>query len=150
MAWGVKTSFISYIRNSLDGEIRATDGAAETADGKYYFPLARVWGNSEQLLVILRGIVHFYAHMGLLSISIQHPRLLIRESTAELAVKGREDEWLHLAHLQLPDSMDSDSGIVWEVRRLSLTSEGTQLFGETYSEGEALAPLTIRIPQFNS
>lgn len=146
LAWAVKDSFVAYIRNSRDGHITVEDGAGATPDGRFLFPLEGIGRNSTEHQLAFRGKVHFRAHFGLLSVIVESPRLLLRPDTAELGVTDHQGGWRHLAHLVLPAPLDDGPACLWADAPAGLAEAGVELFGDTYGEGEPLAPVTLRLP----
>ncbi|GAA4773565.1 HtaA domain-containing protein [Citricoccus nitrophenolicus] len=146
LAWAVKESFVAYIRNSRDGQVTVEDGAGVTPDGRFLFPLEGIGQNATEHQLAFRGKVRFRAHFGLLSVTLETPRLLLRPDAAELAVTDHEGGWRHLAHLDLPVPTDDGPACLWADAPAGLAEAGVELFGDTYHTGEQLAPVTLRLP----
>src|SRR5690625_3316684 len=91
MAWGIKSSFVSYIHKSPDGYISLEEGTAVTTEETFYFPLKGVYRGENDLIIHFGGAVKFQAHFGLLSITLASPRLILRSAGAELGFEiGRD------------------------------------------------------------
>ncbi|WP_169253641.1 HtaA domain-containing protein [Brevibacterium sp. 'Marine'] len=145
-AWAVKSSFVNYIRSSHDGSIEIDDGAAITPSSEFHFELESVGADRSLGQFAFNGEVRFRAHLGFLSIDLRNPRIVMRRETAELAVEDGDGGWLHLAHLSLPEPINEGAVTMWAEAPATLSEEGAELFGGSYSAGEQLAPLTMRLP----
>jgi hypothetical protein len=149
LAWEVKETFVTYIRNSRDGQVTVEDGAGVTPDGRFFFPLEGIGRNATEHQLAFRGKVRFQAHYGLLSVILEAPRLLLREDSAELAISDHHGGWRHLAHLDLPRPVDDGPARLWAAAPATLAEAGVELFGETYTVAEPLAPVTLRLPSIS-
>src|SRR5699024_7869150 len=96
------------------------------------------------------GSVSFQAHFGMLSVTLSNPRLILRSNTAELAVENGDAGWTHLLHLKLPARELDDQVHMWRNIPTTLVEAGIEMFGNTYNEGQPMAPATLRIPMHNS
>lgn len=144
-AWSVKDSFLQYIRGMSDGDIQWTAGAAVTNVGEFFFPHADARTAAEGTVLSFRGVVTFTAHRGLLSVSIAHPRILLRDGSADLLNQaGGYSEKIGSITLA-PRIADGDVAM-WMNCAVALDEAGAELFGGTYAAGEQLAPLTVRVP----
>lgn len=146
LAWEVKETFVTYIRNSRDGQVTVEDGAGVTPDGQFLFPLKGIGRNATEHQLAFRGKVRFQAHYGLLSVTLETPRLLLRQHSAELAISDQRGGWRHLAHLDLPRPVDDGPARLWAAAPATLAEAGVELFGDTYAVAEPLAPVTLRVP----
>lgn len=146
LVWEVKETFVRYIRNSRDGQVTIEDGAGVTPDGKFFFPLEGIGRNATEHQLAFRGKVRFQAHYGLLSVTLEAPRLLLRQDSAELAISDHLGGWRHLAHLDLPQPVDDGPARLWAAAPATLAEAGVELFGDTYAMAEPLAPVTLRVP----
>jgi hypothetical protein len=145
LAWGVKDSFLQYIRGMRDGDIRWGSGAAVTSGGEFFFPLVDIRRVEGARVLSFRGVVTFTAHRGLLSVTIAHPRLRLRSDSADLVIRvgGVEDT---IAGVELPPQIQDGDVAMWLNSTVALAENGATLFGGTYSKGEQMAPLTVRAP----
>ncbi|GAA1468943.1 HtaA domain-containing protein [Microbacterium thalassium] len=144
-AWSVKDTFLQYIRRMRDGDIAWSGGAAVTSGGEFFFPLAGVRRFSDCDVLTFRGSVVFTAHHGMLSVAITQPRITLRDGFADLSVHVGESE-THIATVQLPRAIRDGNVAMWLECPVALTGGGPELFGGTYTDGEQLAPLTVRVP----
>lgn len=146
MAWAVKDSFVNYVRAMSDGRILMGYGAAVTSTREFYFPFAGLDRIDERCLMLrFSGEVRFVAHHGLMSVLLRNPRIEINDDTAFLTIEqGRT--WVRLAEFQLPTAHLEDGVAMWAGLDVALSATGVETFGDTYSAGETLAPLTIRVP----
>lgn len=149
LAWGVKDSFVNYIQSSRDGQIVVSDGAGVTESDEFHFPIAGMTTTDTQIQIAFSGSVQFLAHFGMLSVTIANPRMILRAQTAELAVAGANNGWIHLLHLELPAREAEGRTHMWRDMPAKLVETGLELFGNTYNEGEPMASTTLRIPNLN-
>lgn len=150
LAWGVKKSFIKYIQSSRDGQIVVAGGAGVTETDEFYFPLDKMTPYKAETQLSFNGTVRFQAHLGMLSVTVANPRLILRSDTAELAVENGEDGWTHLLHLELPPRELDKQIHMWRNIPTTLVEAGIDMFGNTYNKGQPMAPATLRIPAHNS
>lgn len=144
MAWGVKASFLAYIRAMPDGCIVVEGGSATTNGGEFYFPLENAERDaSGNHTLCFGGGVRFTAHHGLLSVVLRRPRVQIHDGGGVLSVE-HQDHLLPIADLrQIHRTLEGDVAM-WVVAGVTLTKAGTSLFSGPYCLGEPLAPLTLR------
>jgi hypothetical protein len=146
MAWAVKDSFVNYVRAMRDGRIMLGNGAAVTSTRQFYFPFAGLDRMDERRLMLrFSGEVRFLAHHGLMSVLLCNPRIEIHGDAAFLSIE-QGSTWLRLAEFQMPPAQRQDGAAMWSDLELTLSSTGIETFGATYSAGETLAPLTVRVP----
>lgn len=146
LAWAVKTSFSQYVRTLRDGRIAVDGGAAMTSTGEFYFPFVGASQRSGRTSLEFGGVVRFVAHYGLLAVEIARP-------TVQLGGDGRSSLSIadgaagqQLADVDLRDPIH-DAGItMWRSAAATLSAGAVDLFAATYPAGEALAPLTLRVP----
>jgi hypothetical protein len=144
-AWSVKDTFLQYIRGMPDGDITWSNGAAVTDAGQFYFPLASSTHNSGVTTLCFGGQVRFTAHRGLLSVFISEPIVRVRSDAAQLSVRlGSKEQ--HIADIDLSPRIIDHDVAMWLDAKAHLAGDGAEMFGGTYSLGEPLAPLTIRVP----
>lgn len=144
-AWSVKDTFLQYIRSMPDGDITWSNGAAVTDGGQFYFPLASTTHDAAVATLCFGGQIRFTAHHGLLSVSIAEPIVRVGADGARLSVRlGSKEQ--HIADIDLSPRIIDHDVVMWLDARAQLAGDGAEMFGGTYSLGEPLAPLTIRVP----
>ena len=157
LIWGVKTSFVSYVRALADGEIAvqvpAQAAAPEQAarlgctegfafapdpDGSHYDTATR----SGQLRFL--GGVSFSGHFNTMRVELSDPRLDLRDGAGTLRVRtnGRigTPRWDAIATATVLPEPGQARGIRVD---LALTAAGRLLLGQQYPVGQALAPASV-------
>ncbi|CAN7383049.1 HtaA domain-containing protein [Microbacterium foliorum] len=153
LVWGVKASFRRYIQTLKDGAVHAAGGAALTGDGEAYFPIApdapvkRLAHIGE---VQFQGKVTFTGHEGMMQLVIARPAILLRPARTLLIIddaaeSARQDGRVALLELQPTRPVVHVAVGEWIEIPATLTAEGAQLFNGTYSAGQSLDPLHIRL-----
>lgn len=149
MAWAVKDSLIGYVQGMYDGRILLGDGAAMTTTRQFYFPFIRQDRIDNCLVLQFAGEVCFIAHQGLMTVALGNPRIEVNSEAAHLYIQ-QGNTALRLADLHLPESQSEDGITMWPQIEATLSSTGVETFGDTYSAGELLAPLTVRVPSLKT
>lgn len=154
LRWGIKRSFIDYVRRMADGKGTVGNGAVPVGTGDLFYeydeaaslrdPAApsQVWA--------FRGDVRFSGHFGMLFVRIAHPRLEISGTEAVLTIEDPQDREgaprIPLVTARLQQLADEDGAAVWGAEDVTLTADGVPLFNEVYVEGEAFEPLIVQLP----
>ncbi|MEX5637582.1 HtaA domain-containing protein [Parafrankia sp. FMc2] len=156
MRWGIKGSFIDYVRQTPDGKGWLGDGAVPVGEYEILFALKetgarpttasgteRVWAFS--------GEARFSGHFGMLYVSLAAPELTRRDGSTELTVVAPfsgtgELERLPLVTLRLEQQPAPDGIERWRGTDVRLTEAGAGLFNDVYPPGEPFEPLTVMLP----
>jgi hypothetical protein len=158
LRWGIKSSFIDYVRRMPDGRGWVGDGATPIDTHEIvYAPEAAEWGatgdDSGGRSWAFRGDVRFSGYAGMLFVQVASPILTLLDGldgTARLSVAspGRSagPERLPLVTLRLGWEPAPDGIEVWSGTDVRLTESGTALFDDVYPAGEPFEPLTVRLP----
>lgn len=155
LRWGIKRSFLDYIRRMPDGQGSLADGARAVGEDEILFaPAALQLGSDPDGTATrtwsFRGEVRFSGHFGMLALRLGSPALTVRGSTAELTIAGApedgEDGRLPLVTLDLVQQPAPDGIEIWHGTEVRLTAVATPLFNGTYPEGEPFEPLTVTLP----
>jgi hypothetical protein len=157
LRWGIKNSFVDYVRGLRDGKGWTGDGATPTGSHEILFaPKAAEWGPPGGIAErswFFRGDVRFSGHAGMLFVQVTSPVLTMFESldgTAQLTVATPPTSdgpdrlplvTLHLAREPAPKGVE-----VWSGTNVRLTEAGAALFNGVYPAGEPFQPLTMRLP----
>jgi hypothetical protein len=102
LRWGIKRSFIEYVRRMPDGRGRIGDGAIPVGSDEVFFSLDDGFAGDdgkpaavEQIdggtLFALRGDVLFSGHFGFLAVRTARPRLLLNGASSMLTVETDAD-----------------------------------------------------------
>jgi hypothetical protein len=153
LQWGVKNSFVRYVRAMADGICTPSGGAQEAPGGAFVFPSphpepgpppepappgAMTWR--------FTGELHFGAHGGVLGVVIADPWIILSETTAELTIvdDARPSARIVFATGHRHDfARDGDGvGFLWPAPFLS--DRGAMIFHDAYPEGTALDPVLVR------
>jgi hypothetical protein len=155
LRWGIKKSFIDYVRRMPDGKGWVGDGAMPMGsheilyapDGAGRRPLDD--GTVERFWTF-RGDVRFSGHAGMLFVQVASPVLTEVEGVAQLTVVNPDGtdgpERLSLVTLRLDRGPAPDGFELWNGTDVRLTEAGTALFNDVYPPGEQLEPLTVVLP----
>lgn len=153
LAWGVKQSFLAYLRSTGDATVAVSSGAAMTRDGEFYFPLE---STNEFDAATRRGTIRFGgsvqidAHFGALSLRLADLSLVIGEQTASLRVNDvastASPRPFRIADVAVGDAIADGSVLMWRSLPAVLAGDSVMTFGGAYPAGEPMDPLTVRIP----
>jgi Htaa len=157
LVWGVKASFVSYVRGLGDGEI-AVKAPAEPAshapssgqDGTEGFAFAPDPNGScfdiatQTGQLRFRGTVTFSGHFNTMRVELSDPRLDLRGGAGALSVRTNgligSPRWDAIATAVILPSPDRTHGISIG---LALTAAGRLLLGQQYQVGQALDPAAV-------
>ena len=148
LRWGLKASFVDYVRRMPDGRGSVGDGALPVGQGDLFFefdgPLDESRGWS------FRGDVRFSGHMGMLFVRIARPQVTLSGDTFTLSVEdpaGVEDAPRLLLVTGTIRRVESPSGTdVWLSEDVRLTAAGAEVFNDAYAEGEPFEPIIVQVP----
>jgi hypothetical protein len=154
LRWGIKSSFIDYVRRMPDGKGSVGDGAVPVGTGDlfYAYDAEASTQTDDARVIAFRGDVRFSGHMGMLFVRIAHPRLEIRGEDAVLTIEDPEARPdgprvpLVRATMVRLDAPPGSGAEIWGAEKVVLTSEGVELFNEVYAEGEPFEPLVVQLP----
>jgi hypothetical protein len=155
LRWGIKSSFVEYIRRMPDGQGRLGDGAVPVGLVEILYPPERgelhtMDDGSIERSWIFRGQVRFSGHFGMLVVRVAAPALTVRDGRAELTVADpsatETGARLALVTLRLDPRPAPDGIELWQGTDVRLTAAGTGLFNDVYPEGEPFEPLTVLLP----
>ena len=158
LRWGIKASFVAYVRRMPGGRSTISHGAGATgAEVLYAFDptppdatspgTARAWA--------FTGDVRFAGHGGMMFVRLATPWLEVdADGGARLSIEDpyqRPDAPrvpladLTLARHSSPE-VDADGVELWASHDVRLTAEAVELFNDVYAAGEPLDPLTVVVP----
>lgn len=138
LQWGVRPSFLRYVRVLAVGTTRLADGASEIDDGMFAWPLRDVVRGEGELLLQFSGSVRFGAHAGYLDVDLRDPRLRLADGGGDLGVAPEGE-----AHITIAKIDAQAAGAL--VPRL--TPDGVEMFGNVYAEGTEFSPLSVQLPK---
>jgi hypothetical protein len=155
LRWGIKTSFVDYVRRMPDGKGWLGDGALPVGSHEVLFAPHEAGSRPTQDGTVerfwaFRGDVRFSGHAGMLFVQVASPILTEIGGAAHLTVANPPGtdgpERLHLVTLRLERESVPDGFEVWRGTDVRLTEAGTALFNDVYPAGEPLEPLTVLLP----
>ncbi|MFJ9387786.1 HtaA domain-containing protein [Nocardioides sp. NPDC101246] len=153
LRWGIKASFVDYVRRMPDGKGSVGDGAVPVGTGDLFYsydPAASSTGGDGHQVWAFRGDVRFSGHYGMLFVRIAHPRLEVDGSRAVLTIEDPEARQdaprVPLVTARLQELPTEDGTIAWGADQVALTAEGVALFNDVYAEGEPFEPLVVQLP----
>jgi hypothetical protein len=148
LRWGLKASFVDYVRRMPDGKGSVGDGAVPVGSHDLFYSYdAEASGPS---VWAFRGDVRFSGHYGMLFVRVAHPRLELDGAAAVLTIEdphaqeGAARVPLVTATLQQVETRGDTE--VWGSNDVALTAAGVQLFNDVYAEGEPFEPLVVQLP----
>lgn len=154
LRWGIKRSFIDYVRRMPDGKGSVGDGAVPIGTGDLFYEHDEAASRRDPAaptqIWAFRGDVRFSGHFGMLFVRVAHPRLEVTGTEAVLSIEdpqGREGApRVPLVTARLQELAGEGGAAVWGAEHVALTAEGVPLFNEVYAAGEAFEPLIIQLP----
>jgi hypothetical protein len=140
LVWGVKTSFVAYVR-AVGGSVVADEGAYET-DAGFVFPAAP--SRAADLEWRFTGRLTCHAHDGLLDVAVADPWVRLVDAGLELSVLelGVLDPRAEGGARTTVASGPSDGPLGTPIP-VALAPRAEHLFGSTYPAGTPLAPLVL-------
>ncbi|MDQ7909339.1 HtaA domain-containing protein [Phytohabitans sp. ZYX-F-186] len=153
LRWGIKASFIEYLRRMPGGRASASDGAVPVGTNEIFFafdPAVRPPAEHGQAAWAFRGDVRFSGHFGLLFVRVAAPWIVLDAGSAVLTIAPpheREDApRVPLVTATLERAGRHAGTEAWTSTSVRLTSAGAEIFNDVYPEGEPFAPLTVQVP----
>lgn len=144
--WGVKESFVNYISSA--GKVTVTEPAGR--DGNIFgFPLSSTdaWdAETETGSLAYSGEVNFFAHGGVLNITLTNPIIEVLNENEALLKVEYEGALKTIATVDLSVAQrtaNEDGSVTWADATVIATSGTTHIFGSNYPAGTELAPATF-------
>lgn len=143
MRWGVKASFLSYVKNS-GGKTAIVVPAGVTGEA---FTFPRAAGDDPPGTVRFAGGVAFSAHGGMMTVILAEPAIeanpeglwLTIADTADITDQSRRRRIARLIPENPPGDLPAASYAFTPV----LAWSGVGLFGDVYAEGTAFDPVVL-------
>jgi hypothetical protein len=147
MYWGVRDSFVQYVRGNPDGQLFGEDGVETDGEGMFRFPLRRAERSDRGWRLGFGGQVRFTAHFGMLDVALTRPSVELGPDGGTLRVCDRHGADIVIATLDPVDPVDLEGGwLVFPPIRTCLTAHGVAVFGDVYPEGTEFDALRIAVP----
>ena len=155
LRWGIKTSFLDYVRRMPDGRAWTGEGAVPVSETEILFPpveagIRPAGAGVPDRFWAFGGDVRFTGHFGMLFVRIAFPVLTWRDGVAALTVAAQSDEEpadrVPLVTLRLEAEPAAERIELWRGTDVRLTQAGAELFNNVYPAGEAFEPLTLTLP----
>lgn len=158
LSWGVKQSFVNYLRGPIaHGSITTGGGATGTYPFAWSGGTGIVDDSSFVGSVSYPGDVHFSGHDGLLDLRFANPRIQITSATAATLYldvnsvafgenPAIDQDAVPFASLTLPAPSTGENTVTWTSAPAVLTAEGAAAFAGFYSAGTALDALSFTVP----
>ncbi|HEY1134820.1 MAG TPA: HtaA domain-containing protein [Nocardioides sp.] len=158
LRWGIKASFIDYVRRMPGGKGSISDGAVPVGAAEVLYaldaapPVATLDGATRAWAFV--GDVRFAGHGGMMFVRLASPWIEVGPDGARLTIEDPHQTpgapRLPLADLTLvrhpsPEA-DADGVELWAADDVRLTAEGSSLFNDVYGAGEPFEPLTVVVP----
>jgi hypothetical protein len=152
LLWGIKRSFVAYVRRMPDGQGSIHDGAVPLGEDVILFPATEGMRatSTESDTFAFRGDVRFRGHGGMLFVRVAEPVITVRGDRAELSIADPYDradaDRVPLVTLQLAEGPAPEGARVWLGSDVRLTEAGAVLFDDVYQPGEAFEQLSVILP----
>jgi hypothetical protein len=157
LIWGIKRSFVAYVRRMPDGQGSIHDGALPLGEDTILFPAgadagadAGALGAGADRAWAFRGDVRFRGHGGMLFVRVAAPVLTLTGDQAQLSIEdpyARADaERVPLVTLTLRPGPAPEGVEVWLGSDVRLTEAGVGLFDDVYAAGEPFEQLSVILP----
>lgn len=140
LEWAIVRSFADYIRSGGEGRVFVADGARESADGGFVFPLRAVEERDGARRYAFDGLVRFVAHGGVLNLPIGSVEVHVTGGDGRVEIADPDEPDVRLVFARgavIRDGQDLEL----EPR---IEEDGSELFFYRYPVGMALDPLRIR------
>ena len=148
LRWGLKKSFVDYVRRMPDGKGSVGDGAVPVGAGDLFYE-HEVAGSSDGVWAF-RGDVRFSGHFGMLYVRVANPWVEVSEGRAVLTIEDPQAREgaprVPLVTATLQRLGDREGTQVWGSDDVALTASGVALFNDVYAEGELFEPIVIQLP----
>ena len=141
LAWGIKSSFLSYLESLPDCTVSTLDGAwRDATTGQFHFPLEqRVDLSDGGVRLEFRGDVRIQAHGGMLLLILMSPWLSIGTDRTEFSVVDLM-HWPDTSHREIMGVSGTTSGPEFP---LTLAESAVETFNSVYRAGEVLDPVIL-------
>jgi Htaa len=155
LLWGIKSSFVEYVRRMPDGQGALGAGARPLDVGGILFPPLRgarrtTPDNVDERIWEFGGDVRFRGHFGMLFVRIAFPTIAVRDGVGVLTVADpyttEGGERLILADITLQEQPAPPGLLIWSSTEVRMNAEAGKLFNDVYQVGEPLDPLTLVLP----
>jgi Htaa len=154
LLWGIKRSFVAYVRRMPDGQGSIHDGAVPLGEDTILFPPgdvpAETPGAGGERTFSFRGDVRFRGHAGMLFVRVAAPVITVRGDQAELSIEDPyarpEGDRVPLVTLTLQPGPAPEGATVWLGSDVRLTEAGSVLFNDVYQPGEPFEQLSVILP----
>lgn len=154
LRWGIKGSFVDYVRRMPDGKGSVGEGATPVGTGDLFYEYdaaaSSAGENAGRQVWAFRGDVRFSGHFGMLFVRIAHPRVEVDGSRAVLTIEDPQAREgaprVPLVTARLERIATDDGSVVWGADDVALTADGVTLFNDVYAEGEPFDPLVVQLP----
>ncbi|MEV1025270.1 HtaA domain-containing protein [Streptomyces sp. NPDC050264] len=143
LSWGVKASFVHYVRAVAAGTCEAVDGAELDADTVFRFPLTEADRNDDGWTLRFEGGARFWAHHGFLDVELRRLALDLTSHASGGTLSAVNGDGDRVVLGTLPPAAPAERGgvIRWSGLVPCLTEAGAELFGTVYPPGSELASL---------
>ena len=152
LLWGIKRSFIAYVRRMPDGQGSIHDGAVPLGEDTILFPPLpdTAAGAGADRSWAFGGDVRFRGHGGMLFVRVAAPLVTVRGDTAEVSIEDPyarpEADRVPLVTLRLEPGPAPEGADVWLGSDVRLTEAGSVLFNDVYQPGEPFEQLSVILP----
>lgn len=149
LTWGIKRSFVDYIKELPDGTVAVSAGATMSEAGRFSFPAA---GSDYDVftgtgVLRFRGDVRLAGHHGMLLVRLLDPWVEFSGGRGILSIStGAGQDRAELGFLQASAPRALAGFLVWEQAEVLNSPDGAELFDGQYAAGQPMDVLSIRVP----
>lgn len=150
LSWGIKGSFLDYIKDLPDGAVSASAGATVSGSGQFTFPPAGSDFDVHRGTGVLRfrGDVRLAGHHGMLFLRLLDPWVEFSGGRGVLSIStgdsgGQDRTTVGFVQAVRPQAVGAF--LVWQHAEVLNSPEGAELFDGQYAAGQRMDPLSIRV-----
>ncbi len=144
LRWGVKSSFLRYVRVIAHGTYTVTQGARADTEDVFEFPIAGAEERGGHWVLSFSGSVRFEAHHGFLDVTLAELTLAVGPERGSLSIASPENQdRVVIATVSGAGPAVDEDWLRWPALEAELTEAGAEVFGGVYPAGTELAPLEV-------
>lgn len=154
LRWGLKRSFLEYVRRMPDGKGWVGNGAVPIAGDEMFFSYDAEQSQPAEAgepgtVYAFAGDVRFSGHFGMLSVHIVRPWLQVDGDSAVLTIADSDGRRRPLVRAQLQQvqlAEASPASAIIAGTAVRLDEAGVELFNDVYPAGEPFEDFVIQVP----
>ena len=150
LTWGIKRSFLDYIKDLPDGTVAASAGATVSGSGRFTFiPAGSDYDVHTGTGVLrFRGDVRLAGHHGMLFVRLLDPWVQFSGDRGVLSIStgdgGQDRTPVGFVQAARPEAIGGC--LVWRQIEVLNSPDGAELFDGQYAAGQPMDPLSMLVP----